>query len=1053
MNLTDISIRRPILMTMFLLTFVVLGLFSLTRLGIDLFPKVEFPYVIVTIIYPGAGPEEMETTISETVEEEISSISGIRHVTSTAQEGLVFVAAEFDLKVNVDMAATDVKEKIDGIRATLPADIQDPIIQKFDFTTLPIMDLAVSSPKPLEETYRLADEVVKQGLSRVAGVAGITITGGREKEIRVHLSRKSLKEYNVTPEAVIGQIAYHNLNIPAGHIVQGRREITVRLEGEFQSIADIENTEIALDKGRKIRLHQIARIEESFKEQRDLSSFNGESSVGISLIKKADANTVQVAAGVNKELEVIRKALPPDVRIDIARDRSQFIKDSVDDVFGNLIIGALLTALILFLFLHNLPSTLIAAITIPVSVIATFVLIDFAGFTLNFMSLMGLAISVGILTANSIVVLENIDRYRSLGYSQLDAASLGTKEIALAVAASTLTNVVVFTPMAFMSGITGQFFKQFGLTVTFATIVSLLVSFTLTPMMAAYKLKKWLYGFFGIAVLLVIWWRLGVDTAIISILVILLFALARSLGLLSKFAISWDKVFDNLADEYRRTLQWSLNHRWTVISIVVALFIASFMLLPLGYIGAEFFPKADQGTLSITVEMPVGNSLAETDRVVEEIADRMINEPYITSVYTTTGRTEGGFGSSGQGVNLGAIIVRLMDREYRPYSVTEYLEILRPKLADIPGAKITVKEAQAMGGGGGSDLQIEIQGRETNELIAIADSVQSYMRQAGGMVNIASSWQIGKPELKMTPRRNVISDLGYSPGQIGMALRNMIEGSVATKFREGGEEVDVRVKLDPESISGVDDLQSLYLKSGESSVRLSELVEMSNTEGPTSISHKDKQRIVYVSADVSGTSSGQAVTALREYTDKHPLKPGYSIYYGGMTEMMNESFSELLKAMFLAVILTYMLIAALLESFKHPFSIILTLPLGTIGVMLALFLTNTNISMFAMMAMVMLVGIVVNNAILLIDYTNERRKAGLAANEALIEACPVRLRPIIMTNLASIIGMLPLALGLGSGGEFRAPLAIVSIGGLISSTIFTIYIIPIIYRLMERDKM
>ncbi len=1051
MNLADISIRRPVLMTMLIMTLVVLGIFSLTRLGIDLFPKVEFPFVVVTLIYPGAGPEEMETAVCEPVEEEISSISGLRHVTSTAQEGLVFVAAEFDLGVDVDVAAADVREKIDRIRSRLPRDIQDPVIQKFDFAALPIMDFAVSSPKPLEETYRLADEVVKRGLSRVAGVAGIQITGGREKEIRIHLSRKNLKEHNLAPELVIGQIAYHNLNVPTGHIVEGRREITIRLEGEFRNLDDIRKTELSLDKEKKIRLDQIARIEESFKEQRDRSSYNGESSVGVSLIKKADANTVQVAKGVHKELASIRKVLPPDVRIDIARDRSQFIQDSVDDVFGNLIVGALLTAFILFIFLHNLPSTLIAAITIPVSVVSTFILVDFAGFTLNFMSLMGLAISVGILTCNSIVVLENIERYRVMGHSQNEAASKGTREIALAVAASTLTNVVVFTPMAFMSGITGQFFKQFGLTVTFATMISLLMSFTLTPMMAARPVKKSLYLIFAMITWLVIWWRMGIDTAIWCLLVLLLLWLAHSNGWLKLFAKFWDSGYNNLVEDYRRTLSWALDHKGRVISAIVLLFAGSFLLLPLGFIGAEFFPKADQGALSISVEMPVGCSLAETDKVVDIIARRMMKEPYITSVYTTSGRSEGGIGSSGQGVNLGSVVVQMLSRDYRPYSVGEYLETLRPKLADIPAAKITVKEAQSMGGGSESDIQVEIQGHEMDELIALADSVQAAMYREGGMVNIASSWRVGKPELKMTPRRRVIADLGFSPAQIGMTLRNLIEGAVVSKFRQGGEEYDIRVKLDPEDVTRTSDLDALYMKSGDKSVKLSELVEMTNTEGPTSISHKDKERIVYVTADVSGTSPGQAAAKLRKFTDTISLKPGYTIYYGGQTERMEESFSELLKALLLAIILTYMLIAAMLESFKHPFTIMLTLPLGLVGVMLALFLTGNNISMFALMAMVMLVGIVVNNAILLIDYTNERRKAGLGIREALLDACPIRLRPILMTNLASAIGMLPLALGIGAGGEFRAPLAIVSIGGLISSTVFTLYVIPIIYRMFEKE--
>lgn len=1051
MKLADLSIRRPILMTMLILAFVVLGVFSLSRLGIDLFPNVEFPFVVVTIVYPGAGPEEMETLIAEPVEEEISSISGLKHVTSTAQEGLAFIMVEFDLEMDVDLAAIDVKDRIDKIRNRLPTDIQQPVIQKFDIGALPIIDLAVSSPRPLEETYKLTDEVIKRGLSRVRGVAGLTITGGKEREIRVHLSRLRLNQFGVSPYDVIGQIGAHNLNVPAGHVIEGRKEISVRMAGEFASVAELGRIEVALDHDRKVRLEELGWVEDGFKEQRELSTFNGESSVGIALVKKADANSVQVAAGVFKELKAIRAELPADVRIDIARDRSKFIKDSVDDVFGNLIIGALLTAFILFLFLHSLPTTVIAAVSMPVSIIATFVLIDFAGFTLNFMSLMGLAISVGILTANSIVVLENIERHKGMGLPIAEAASVGTSEIALAVAASTLTNVVVFTPMAFMSGIVGQFFKEFGLTVAYSTIISLLVSFTLTPMMASRHLRAGAYALFGIVTFLVVWWRLGQDPALLILMVVALGGLARSYGWLDRFAKGWDRFYDGLAEDYRRSLKWALGHKWVVLGVVAFLFIGSFALLPLGFVGTEFFPKADQGAFSVMAEMPVGSSLAETDKVIVTISHRILSEPYITSVYTSTGRTEGGHSSSGQGVNLGMVIVRMVDRELRPYSVGEYLDKLRLKMADIPGATITLRETQSMGGGGESDITVEIMGRDIAALTSLADTLQSHMRTMGGMVNVESSWKIGKPELRISPRRDRITDLGLTPAAVGMALRGLVEGSVASKFRESGDEYDIRVKLDPSDLTAGSDLTAVYLKSGDKQVQLSELVELTPTEGPTSISHKDKQRVVYVSADVSGTTSGQAVSRLRQFTDELRLPPGYSIYYGGQSERMTESFNELLKAMGLAIILTYMLMTAMLESYKHPFTIILTLPMGLIGVMLALFLTGNSISMFSLMAMVMLVGIVVNNGILLIDYTNVLRRDGREVDQALLEACPVRLRPIIMTNLASAFGMLPLALGIGAGGEFRAPLAIVSIGGLVSSTVFTLYVIPIIYRMMERE--
>ncbi|MBM3328284.1 MAG: efflux RND transporter permease subunit [Calditrichaeota bacterium] len=1052
MKLADISIRRPILMTMVIGAFVVMGLFSLTRLGIDIFPDVEFPFVVATLIYPGAGPEEMERLVAEPVEEEISSIGGLKHVTSISQEGLTLVLCEFDLKMSVDLAALDVRDKIDLIRWKLPRDLQDPVIQKWDFASMPIIDLAVTSPRALEETFEIAEDDVKHGLTRIRGVAGINLTGGKEREIQVHLSRRQLREYNLAPEAVTAFIGAANLNIPAGHISRRKSEISIRMQGEFQNLADLEALEIPLKENRKVRLDQLGWIEDGFKEVRERATFNGESSIGVGLIKRSDANTVQTAADVFKELEKIRTALPPDVKIDIVRDRSQFIKDSVDDVFGNLIIGALLTAVVLFIFLHSLPATVIAAISIPTSVIATFILIDFAGFTLNFMSLMGLAISVGILTANSIVVLENIERYRQMGKSSLEAASIGTKEIALAVTASTLTNVVVFTPMAFMSGITGQFFKQFGLTVTFATLFSLLVSFTLTPMMASRPIKKVIYATLGVLIFLVVWWRLGIDPALLLLMVLAFTALAQGYGWLDKFAQWWDRLDLIWREEYRKILTWALRHKIATLGLVTLLFFGSFALLIFGFIGAEFFPKTDTGTFTVVVEMPIATALGETDAVVTDIARRITRKPYVKSVFASSGKTEYSGQGTGQGVELGMVIVRMVDQEFRPMKTSEFMDLLRPELANIPDAKIRVKEADPMGGGGQSDMQIEIIGRETEQLLGLADSLMSRMHVLGGLINIESSWKIGKPEIRALPHRERVADQGLSIASLGMTLRHLVEGEVASKFRDRGEEHDIRVRLDPAEIASGEEIGALYIKTGDRQVLLSDLAEVGYAEGPSSISHKDKNRIVYVYADIGVGTLGEKVGQLRAYTDQLTLPEGYTIHYGGEAEQMAESFGELLRALLLATILTYMLMAAILESFKHPFTIILTLPLGLIGVLLALFLTNNTISLFSMMAMVMLVGIVVNNGILLLDYTTTLRRQGVPIDEAILQACPVRLRPILMTNLASAIGMLPLALGLGAGGEFRSPLAIVSIGGLVSSTVFTLVVIPVIYRMFEGKK-
>ncbi len=1053
MKLADISIRSPILMTMVICAFVVLGLFSLTRLGIDITPNIEFPYVVCSVMYPGAGPTEMESLIAKPIEEELSSLGGLKHISSFSQEGLALVLCEFDLGIDVDIAAIDVKDKIDAIKYKLPSDILDPVVQKFNIASIPIIDLAITGNRSQEEIYKLAKDVVKPGLSRVVGLANINISGAKEREIQVHLSRRKLREYNLSPQMVIGMIASANLNIPAGHIVHRKQEISVRMQGEFNNLNELRRLVIPIKNGGKIYLEELGWIEDSFKEIRDKASFNGETSVGLGLVKRTDANTVQVARNVFKELENIKKSIPSDIRIEVVRNRSEFIQETVDNVYSNIIVGALLTAFVLFLFLHSMPATIISAISIPTSIIATFILIDFAGFTLNTMTLMALSISVGILTANSIVVLENIERYKKMGYNTLEAASKGTSEIALAVAAATLTNIVVFTPMAFMSGIVGQFFKQFGLTVTFATLFSLLVSFTLTPMMASRPIRRFTYIMIGLGLLAVVYWRLGIDTTLVIILIMLFGLLAHSYGWLGKFATIWDNFFDNLSVDYRKSLKWVINHCWTTLGVLVLLFTGALLLLILGFIGSEFFPQADQGNFTISVEMPVGTSLNETNLVVEDIARRVGRKPYVKAIYATSGKTELSGISSGEGVNYGMVIVRMVDKDLRPISTAQFMNNLRTELIDIPDAKIILRETQVMGGGGSeADLQVEVIGNDIDVLVSLADTVKTYMEQVGGLTNIETNWKLGKPELKAIPKREVIADHGLSLATIGMTLRNLIEGEVASRYREKGDEYDIRVKLDPSDVQTSEKIRGIYIQSGDKQVLLSELVDLTYAEGPTTITHKDKQRVVYVFADVSQGTMGEKVSKLRDLTSKMSLPEGYKIHFGGHAEIMAESFKELFKALILAIILTYMLMAALLESYKHPFTIIFTLPLGFIGVLLALFITDTTISMLSLMAIVMLVGIVVNNGILLIDYTNLLRSKGYRLNEAILEAAPIRLRPIIMTNLAAIMGMVPAALGIGSGAEIRAPLAIVSIGGLISSTIFTIYIIPVIYKLFERKN-
>ncbi|MCX5799957.1 MAG: efflux RND transporter permease subunit [Candidatus Eisenbacteria bacterium] len=1029
MFLANLSVRKSVLATILLLALVVIGIFSYLRLTIDLMPPVDFPYVTVVTVYPGAGPEEIESLVSKPIEDAISSISGLKNTWSYSQEGVSVVLAEFTLETKVDFAAMDVKEKVDAVRSNLPDDVETPTISKFDFSSSPILNLAVTSQRPIQETYEIADKTIKRELSKVNGLAQIEVVGGRKREIAVLVSKDKLKGYDLSITDVIAAIAAENLNIPGGHITEESREYGVRVTGEFESVDEIRNVRIQRTDAPPVRLSEVANVQDSFAEVRELARYNRNETVGMTLRKRSDANTVKVASGVKKTLERLKQTLPADVKIEIARDRSTFIKDMVADLNSNMITGIILTALVLFLFLHSWEGIVIAGIAMPVSVVSTYTFLYFAGFTINVMSLMGLALCVGILIANSLVVMENIYRYLHMGKGPREAAEEGTSEIALAVLASTLTNVVVFVPIAFMSGIIGQLFRQFGLTTTFATFVSLLVSFTATPMLASKLLSSR-------SVDKKISWHSSIPI------------IGKFLELLDTFFAKWDAFYEGAAASYRRGLDWTLNHRWRVIGISLGVFVVSLALVP--FIGTEFFQNSDQGMLTVSVEMPVGSNLWETQKAIESVEQVVSSVPETESFFSSVGSTESELGAGGSGVNVGDVLLVLVDKRERKRSDKDIAAALRTMLAEIPGAKLTVSPASTMGGGGEKDIQIEVTGDEMPVLISVANKVVAIAQETPGTVDVDTDWRIGKPEMKLVPLREKSADYGVSTAELANLTRAFITGTVASQFRDRDEEYDIRVKLDESDRDNIEKLGSLLVRTGNGTVPVAELASITHDEGPTQIVRKNRQRMITVSANIARGTLGGLVGQLKKKTDALSLPPGYRIYYGGMAEIMGESFASLFQALILAIVLTYMLLAAMLDSYVHPFTIMLTVPLGAVGVLLALFFTGRTISIFSLMALIMLVGIVVNNAILLLDYTNTLRKKGYNLREAILEACPTRLRPIVMSNLAAAMAMLPLALGLGAGAEFRSPMAIVSIGGLVVSTVFTLFLIPTVYSLLDR---
>ncbi len=1016
MKLVDLSVERPVLMTMLILAAVVLGIYSLQDLAVDLLPEVEFPIVTIRTIYPGAGPREIETTVTKEIEDAVSSVSGIKTVNSTSIEGVSIVFIEFNIGTDIDVAATDVKDKIDQIKIKLPEDAEEPTVLKLDLNARPVITMAVSGNRPLEEVYRIVDDVIADELSRVDGVASVDILGGKEREILVSIDPARLDAYGISIMQVIQAIAGGNLELPGGRIKERRKEYTVRLSGEYVDLDEIKNIEIPMAGRPPLRLKDVAQVIDTFKEQRELVRLNGETAVGLSIVKKADANVVKVAHAIKKRLASLKTQLPEDIQMRIMEDKSIFIESSIRDLIYNMLLGAFLTGILLYLFLHSMRGVIIAGVSIPTSILATFNLIRFAGFTINFMSLMALAISVGILVTNAIVVLENIHIHLDNDMPPREASKFGTKEIAIAVLASTLTNIVVFTPIAFMKGLIGQFFKQFGLTVTFATIFSLLTAFTLTPMLSSRLLKKG----------------------------------EKSDSPLARLGEKFEQLYNNMAAAYRSGVAYVLTHRLLTIGVVTGFFLITFMGVA-RLMGFGFFQEPDQGLFRIQVEMPAGTNLKETNRAllrIEEILERHRSD--IRKIYTVLGKTTGSaFTGSNEGVDVAEITVDIGDKSERDFTTREFYETLRKELAlEVPAADITLREITP-GGGGEAPIQLQITGIELEKVAELAEESEKILRTSPQLVDITSSWESGKPEIQIIPRRNLISQYGLSVAQIALIIRYSIDGNVATEYRVGDKEYDIRVRFSDAAKNDLGTLRRMTLLTPRGKIPLSELCDIREGTGPTQINRKNKKRLVTLTAGISYGAIGNVVSELKQKLNKLNWPRGYEYYFAGQEERRQESQGEIGRALLLAIVLTYMLLAAILESFVDPILIMVTVPLALIGVIFSLVMTANPLDIFSMMAVVMLVGIVVNNAILILDYVRILRERGENLWDAVLTACQVRLRPIIMANTAVIFGMLPLALGIGKGAEMRAPMAIVSIGGIISSTIFTLFLLPMLYYSYE----
>ena len=1029
MFLSDVSIKRPVFATMMMVALVVLGIVSYRRLAIDEYPDVTYPTITVQTSYPGASPEVMMRQVSKPLEEALNTVQGIKEINSSSYESGSQVRLSFNLGVDIGVAQQDVQAKVARIRRSLPPNIEDPIIQHFDPNDSPIMSLALqSSERPLREITDLADQVVTPRLEAIPGVGGVNIVGGNRRQIKVQLDPVAMHAYNVSPVQVMQALQRENQEVPAGRVQGATIEQLVRITGRIVDPKAFADIAVSVRNGVPIRLGDVGTVIDGSEERRSAAEIDGRPSVTVDVLKIAESNTVAVADSVRVAVHDLERVLPQDVRVTVRRDDSERIRESLSDVENSIVLGALLTIAIIYLFLNSWRSTVITGLTLPVSIISAFFVMWLFGFTVNTMTLLALSLAIGLLIDDAIVVRENIVRHVEMGKDHYRAAKEGTDEIGLAVAATSLAVVAVFFPVAFMGGMIGKIFFQFGVTVAFAVLVSLFVSFTLDPMLSS------------------VWPDPeGEHDALDP-------SQRRKTNPIRRVAFAFNDWFEGVADHYPRWLAWALGHRLVVSAIAIVSVVTAFLLVP--KLGFTWMPDADQGELNVNFRTAPGSTLQYTLGKGREMVAFLKKQPEVDYTYLSIG---GGYRGT---PNNGSIFVKLLPRSQRKRSVFDLQGDLRTQLRRIPGAQASVRPNQSsIFGGRGSPIQINVQGPEVSRLKLAAARVLEAVKSVPGVAEPTSSDEGDIPELDVRVDRQEAWRAGLGITSIGNTLAPLFSGQRATRWEDHeGFEHDVIVVY-PESLrtSAADVAQivvpssSIDPRSGQSPmIPLSQVAEVQAGVGPQQINRRNLEQQVSISANVlPGYATGDVANDVRQEIDRLGLPPGYHFVFGGDVQNLEETKGYVLEAMLLAVVFIYLILASLFGSFLQPLAIMLALPLSFIGVTVALLVTRDNINVMTMIGIIMLMGLVTKNGILLVDFANQQREGGASRSEALLTAGRIRLRPIIMTTVAMIFGMIPLALALGAGAEQRAPMARAVIGGLITSTLLTLFVVPVVYTMLD----
>ena len=1011
MKITELAVKRPILTTMTITALVVLGLFSYFRLGVDLFPNVEFPFVVVQTTLRGAGPEEVESSITKPIEESVNTISGIDELTSTSYEGMSVVLIKFLLEKNGDVAAQEVRDKINAVLAQLPQGTDQPVVSKFDIGAIAVVNIVVSGDRDLVELTRFAKKKIKENIETVSGVGSVDLVGGREREIHIVVNPLKMASLNLSTKQLKDAITQQNIEIPGGKVETSDKEFVLRTLGRIKDVKDFSSIVIANVNGTPIRVSDIARVEDTGEYMRTASYLNGKPAVTLVVKKQSGTNTVEVVKNIRARLKAMQSVIPPGIQTKIVGDQSEFIKSSVDTVKEHLMLGALLAGLMVLLFIGDFRSTIISALAIPASLIATFIFMDNAGFTLNQMTLLGMTIAVGLVIDDAIVMLENIYRHmEEHKISPVKAALEGANEIGFAVIAMSLSLIVIFVPLAYMGGIVGRFVKSYGLTIAFAIAISTFVALTLTPMLCSLFLKV----------------KQSEKTK------------------LQRFT---DHINEWLASRYIMMLEWALSHRKIMVASSIGIMLSMIPLFML--IGKDFMPQDDTGQYQITIKAPEGTSLEVMKQLFAQVEAETKSIPYVTTTLSSIGTGTGShFGSSAS--NEGYILVELVGLSKRP-PLSKIIGTSRAMMSKYTGLRTSVAPIGGFGGGGEKELQYIVSGPELDKLQGYARSVAAHLKTLKGVVDVDMSFSYAKPEYRVEIDRDRAHDLGVKIEDIAFSLRTLVGGEEdITKFKDADDLYQVRVRADKNFRDRKDVIEAMVVPAtGGRMVRLDNVAKVIEGLGPTQIERFNRQRKITVEANTNGMPLGQLIKEANAAFKKLTAPPEYTGGAAGRAKELGNMLMGFVMAFLMSFIFIYIVLASQFESFVYPISIIITLPLTLPFAVISLFVAGQSMTLFSIMGIFMLFGIVKKNAILQVDYTNTLRAKGMPRHEASIEANRTRLRPILMTTLTLVASMIPTALGTGAGSGSRRAMAWVIIGGQSLSLLITLLMTPVTYTLFD----